>query len=162
MATGDTLVFTALNNELAATNPATLDTRGDHPVLDFDDTTNEDALFSAVMPATYRRGGLSVSLHHAMSTATSGDVDWKVAFERIGDRRQDLDAAGFASAKTAADNPVPPNCGNVATVDLTFGDGAELDYIAPGDGFRVKITRDAQNDTASGDAELLFVTLKES
>ena len=80
MASGDTLlIFTPLHNEPPATNPATLDTRNQHPVLDFDATTNEDAVFSAVMPRSYAATtGLTVYIHYAMSSATSGDVDWDV------------------------------------------------------------------------------------
>ena len=44
MASGDTLtIFTPLHNEPPSSNPATLDIRNQHPVLDFDATTNEDA-----------------------------------------------------------------------------------------------------------------------
>ena len=48
MASGDTLLtFTPASNEPPATVFATLDTRNAHPVLDFDDAANEDAVFSA-------------------------------------------------------------------------------------------------------------------
>ncbi|NIO43432.1 MAG: hypothetical protein GTO41_26720, partial [Burkholderiales bacterium] len=92
MASGDTLlIFRPQDNEPPSSNYATFDTRNQHPVLDFDATTNEDAVFSAVMPRAYSGGGLTVYIHYAMSTATSGDVDWDVAFERIGDQQQDID-----------------------------------------------------------------------
>jgi hypothetical protein len=37
-----------------------------------------------------------------------------------------------------------------------------MDGIQAAEGFRVKVTRDAVSDDASGDAELLFVELKET
>ena len=80
MASGDTLlVFTPLHNEPPSSNMATLDTRNQHPVLDFDASTNESAVFSSVMPQAYGGGGVPVYIHYAMSTATSGDFDWDVA-----------------------------------------------------------------------------------
>jgi len=51
MASGDTLlIFQPYNNSPPSGTYATLDTRNDHPVLDFDASTNESAVFSAVMP----------------------------------------------------------------------------------------------------------------
>ena len=153
--------MTPASNEPPAAGAASADTRNGHPVLDFDDAANESAVFSSAMAADYAHGGLAVELHFAMTTATGGEVDWLVAFERIGDRRQDLDEDGFAAAKSADGCPVPERCGNVAVARLEFADGAEIDYLGPGDGFRIKITRDAQNDTAAGDAELRLVVLRE-
>ena len=50
MASGDTLVVFLLQaNEPPTTNFATLDTRNNHPVLDFDASTNEDAIFSGLI-----------------------------------------------------------------------------------------------------------------
>ena len=72
MASGDTLlIFTPLSNEPPSVNPATLDTRNAHPVLDFDAVVPEAAVFSAVMPRHYAGGGVTVYLHWAMTTATS-------------------------------------------------------------------------------------------
>ena len=164
MASGDTLlIFTPLHNEPPASNPATLDTRNQHPVLDFDATTNEDAVFSAVMPRSYAATtGLTVYIHYAMSSATSGDVDWDVAFERIGDQQLDIDADSFAAANSVDNTTVPGTSGLVDIVNVTFTDGADMDSVAVGEGFRMKVTRDAASDTAAGDAELLFVEIKET
>lgn len=163
MASGDTLlVFTPLNAEPPASNPATLDTRNQHPVLDFDASTNESVVFSGVMPRNYGGGGLTVYLHYAMSTATSGDIDWDVAFERIGDQQQDIDSDGFAAVNSVDNTTVPATSGNVDVVNVTFTDGADMDSVAAGEGFRMKITRDAASDTATGDAELRFVEVKET
>lgn len=163
MASGDTLlVFTALHNEPPDVNYATLDVRNQRPVLDFDEGTNESAVFSGIMPRHYGGGGVTVCLHYAMSSATSGDIDWDASFERIGDQHQDLDSDGFGSAKSVDNTTVPGTGGLVDVVSIGFGDGSEIDNIAAGEGFRLKVTRDAASDTAGGDAELLFVELKET
>jgi len=163
MASGDTLlIFTALHNEPPASACATIDIRNQHPVLDFDETSNESAVFSGIMPRSYAGGGVTVYLHYAMTSATSGTVDWDAAFERIGDQQQNIDSDGFAAAKSVNDTTVPAESGLVDVLSIAFADGAEMDSIAAGEGFRLKITRDAASDDAAGDAELLFVELKET
>lgn len=163
MASGDTLlVFGALHNEPPSSNYATIDTRNGHPVLDFDASTNEDAVFRAIMPRNYGGGGITVYLHYAMSSATSGDVDWDVAFERIGDQQQDIDSDGFAAVNSVDNTTVPGTAGNVDIVNVTFTDGADMDSVAVGESFRMKVTRDASSDTATGDAELIGIEIKET
>ena len=163
MASGDTLVtFNPLCNEPPAANGATFDTRNQHPVLDFDDTTNESAVFSAVMPRNYGGNGLTVYIHYAMATAVADDIDWDACFERIGDQQQDLDADGFAAVQSIDNTTVPGTSGLVDIVSIGFTNGAQMDSIAVGEGFRLMVTRDAVNDTATGDAELVFVEIKET
>jgi hypothetical protein len=162
MASGDTLaILTPLCNEPPVSNYATLDMRNQHPVLDFDDATNESTVFSSVMPQNYTGGGVTVYLHYAMTSATSGDVDWDVTFERIGDQQQDIDSDGFATAKSVDDTTVPATSGMVDVVSIAFS-AAEADSIAAGEGFRIKVTRDAASDTAAGDAELALVEIRET
>ena len=163
MATGDSLlVFGPLHNEPPASNPATLDQRNGHPVLDFDATTNEDAIFTGVMPQHYGGGGVTVYIHYSMSSATSGDVDWDVAFERIGDQQQDVDSDGFAAANSVDNTTVPATSGLVDVVSVAFTNGVDMDSVAAGEAFRIKLTRDAVSDTAAGDVELHAVELRES
>ena len=163
MASGDTLlVFAAQDNEPPTSNYATIDTRNNHLVLDFDAGTNESAVFSGVMPQHYDGGGVTVYLHYAMSTATFGDVDWDVAFERIGDQQLDIDADSFEAVNSVDDTTVPGTSGNVDVVSVAFTDGADMDSVAAGEAFRLKVTRDAASDTASGDAELLKVEIRET
>ena len=164
MSSGESLlIFTPTNNEPPASNHARLDSRNQHPVLDFDADINESAIFSAVMPRNYAgTTGLTVYIHYAMSAAVSGDVDWDVAFERIGDGQQDIDSDGFAAANSVDNTTVPGTSGHVDVVNITFIDGADMDNIAVGEGFRIKVTRDAVSDSAANDAELLFVEIKET
>jgi len=165
MGAGDTLlIFGPMQNEPPSSAYATLDLRNLHPVLDFDDTTDENAVFSAVMPQHYAEGGITVYLHYAMTSAESDNIIWSVAFERIGDQQQDIDSDGFASAQSCSATAVPGTSGNVDVISIPFTDGAQIDSIDPGEAFRIKVTRDADNesDTATGDAELLAVELRET
>jgi len=163
MASGDTLlIFKPQDNEPPSSNPATPDLRNQHPCLDFDASTNEDAVFSSVMPQAYDGGGVTLYIHYAMSTATSGDVDWDGAFERIGDQQQDVDSDSFAAANSVDNTTVPGTSGLVDVVSIAFTDGADMDSVAKGEEFRLKITRDASSDTAAGDAELRKVEIRET
>lgn len=164
MASGNTLLtLFPQDNEPPSSSYATLDTRNGHPVLDYDAAADESAIFTGILPRHYAGGGLTVYLHYAMSSAESGDVVLTVAFERIGDQQQDIDSDGFATAKSATVT-VPATSGLVDIASLAFTDGAEIDSIAVGEAFRVKVTRDADNvaDTAAGDLELLAVEIKET
>ena len=119
MASGDTMrSFTPHANEPTASNFATLDNRNQHPVLDFDATTNEFAVFSDVMPRNYGGSGLTVYIHYAMSSAEADTIDWDAAFERIGDQQQDLDADGFAAVQSVDNTTVPANSGDVDIVNI--------------------------------------------
>ncbi len=97
-----------------------------------------------------------------MSSATSNTVDWDVAFERIGDQQQDVDSDSFAAVNSVDDTTVPGTSGNVDVVSIAFTDGADMDSVAAGELFRLKITRDATNDDATGDAELHAIEIRET
>ena len=164
MASGDTLiVFGPYHNEPPAANFATLDTRNLRPVLDFDATTNESAIFSGVMPQSYvGTTGVTVYLHYAMSSAEADTVDWDVAFELIGDQQLDIDGDSFAAVNSVDDTEVPSSTGLVDVVSVAFTDGADMDSVAAGDAFRLIVTRDAASDDAAGDAELVAVEIQET
>ncbi len=163
MASGDTLlIFTPLHNEPPAANAATIDLRNQRPVLDFDPTTNESAVLGSVMPRNYAGGGVTVYLHYAMSSATANTIDWDVAFERVGDQQLDIDADSFAAVNSVDNTTVPGTSGNVDIVNVPFTDGADMDSVAVGEAFRLQVSRDAPNDSATGDAELVRVEVKET
>ena len=159
---GRPLVFTPQMNEPPSANFATLDLRNLHPVLDFDATTNESAVFRSVLPTGYAGGGLTVYIHYAMTSAEADTVDWDVAFERIGDQQLDIDGDSFAGVQSVDNTTVPGTTGLVDVVSIAFTDGAQMDSIAAGESFRIKVTRDAASDDATGDAELLFVEIRET
>lgn len=158
---GRPLVFVSQMNEPPTANFATLDLRNNHPVLDF--ALNEIAVFSGVMPQGYEDGGLTVYLHYAMTSAVADDIKLEAYLERIGDQQQDIDADGFASAQNSGDITVPGTSGFVDVITIAFTSGAQMDSIAAGESFRIKIKRIAVAGTdASGDLELTRTEIKET
>lgn len=166
MASGNTLaVFHVMQGEPPASNYATLDARNQHIVADFDDTTDEALMFTGIVPRHYSSGGMTVYIHYAMTSATTGKVRWDSSFERMGDGSQDIDSDGFATANSVNVAAVDGTSGNVDIASIAHTDGAQIDSIAVGEGFRLKIERkpsDTTNDTATGDAELILVEIKET
>ncbi len=164
MASGDTLLqFHPDDNEPPSSNYATRDTRNQHPVLDFDAGTNESAVFSAIMPQHYAgTTGITVYIHFAMSSAIANTIDWDVALERIGDQQLDIDGDDFEAVNSVDSTTVPGTSGLVAIVSVAFTNGVDMDSVVAGEGFRMKVTRDAVNDDAVGDAELRWVEIRET
>ena len=167
MASGQTLIpFTPQMGEPPASAYATLDTRNGHLVADFDDTTDEALVFKAIMPQNYAATtGVTVYIHYAMSSATANAAGWQVAFERTSDSIQDIDADGFAAVQSVSVT-VPATSGHVDITSIAFTQGAQMDSVVAGDGFRLKINRDADGsavtDSATGDAELWAIEVRET
>lgn len=165
MASGQTLVtFVATDNHPPASAYATPDLRNSHPVLDFDAATDEDAIFSAVLPRNYAGGGVTVTVIWMATSATSGNVIWNGAFERLEAGGTDLDVDSFATAQAASAATTNATSGALTYTTITFTNGAQMDSLAVGEAFRFKVTRDANNasDTMTGDAELVAVEIKET
>jgi hypothetical protein len=151
------VTFTPDNNQPPAANFATLDTRNSIAVLDFDDSTDESAIFVSICPeGADLASGLTIRLIWTATTATSGDVVWDASLEKL---TTDIDSDSFDTAAsvtttTNGTSGVP----NYSEITLTT-----IDSLAVGDGFRLKITRDADNgsDTMTGDAELIAVEVQQ-
>lgn len=166
MATGDTLChFSARTGIPPSSNYATLDTRNGFPVLDFDDTTDESTIFQGFMPRHYGGGGITVTVGWMATSATTGTISLDVSFMSVSDDADDLDTKAFAAANNA--NPTTASAtGEVDYATITFTDGADMDSVAAGELFYMKVTRDADGTTStdnlSGDMELVFVEIKET
>jgi len=149
-------VFTVRDNQPPATAFATLDTRNSVAVLDFDATTDESAIFLGIIPEAASLGsGLKIRIVWTAATATSGACVWDASLERM---TTDIDADSFdtiasVTTTTNATSGVP----NYSEITLTT-----IDSVTAGDGFRLKINRDANNgsDTMTGDAELIAVEVR--
>jgi len=161
MASGDTLaIFAPYDNEPPSSNYATLSFRNGHPILEFDDTTAESAVFTGILPRNYAGGGITVYIA-AMAVATTNTMGWTVEIERM-DSGTDLDADSFASAQTVTAASVPGTSGQPLTLNVAITSGANMDSLAAGEPFRIRIKRDVANDTAVGDVQLLAVEIKET
>jgi hypothetical protein len=164
MASGETLyAWTAHANEPTLTNYAVFNTRNGHLLLEFDAATAQSAMFGGVLPRNYAGGGVTVRLGWLGAAATTGDVKWNGAFERHQSGTDDLDSDSFAAAQTAT-GAAASTSGAVQYTDIAFTNGAQMDSLATGESFRLKVTRDAADsaDTMFGYAQLLTIELRET
>jgi hypothetical protein len=148
----------AVQGQQPSANAAAFDTRNLQPVYDFDKTTNESLVFRGMIPeGADLSGGVQVRIY-TTSPQTSGNIIFTAAFERCNtDCDSDSFATGVDSAATAtnATSGIP----TVITVSLT---SSEIDGLAAGEMFRLKITRNATSvsDTVDDDIELHAVELR--
>ena len=149
-------VFTPLDNQPPASNFATLDTRNSIAVLDFDDTTQESAVFVGYIPGNISlTSGIVVSIYWMATTATTGNVRWGAQFEIM---NTDLDSDSFDTATEAhsATN------GTSGRITITYITCTAIDSLSANQMFRIKIyrdTTDTTNDTMTGDAEIVAIVL---
>jgi hypothetical protein len=165
MASNQTLcVFSPLHNQPPASNYAPLGLRNAHPTLDFDPSTNQDAVFGGILPRNYSGGGITLTLVWCAASATTGNCGWKAALERLQDGVDDLDADSFASFQSSSFDAAPGTNGVTKYSTITFTHGAQMDSLAVGEAFRLKVQRDASNasDTMAGSAQLLRAELRET
>ena len=148
--------FTPRENQPPATDFATLDTRNSIAVLNFDDTTNENAIFlNVISEAVLLGSGLKILLIWTATTATTGNCVWQTALEKM---TTDIDTDSFDTAESlTATTNVTSGVPNYTEITLTT-----IDSIVSGDGFRLKVTRNATSasDTMIGDAELIAVEVR--
>lgn len=133
-------------------------------LLAYDDGTTETAYSrSFACPATYTGSGtLKADVFYKMASATSGTLEWEVAVEAVtpGDAT-DLDAGSSFDTANSGTATVPGTAGYMQMISVTL---TNKDSIAAGDLVRLSIARDADdgtNDTATGDAHILNVLLRE-
>jgi len=115
------------------------------------------------MPRHYGGGGLTVTIGWMATSATTGDVVWDAALKSVTDDADDLDTKAFAAVNSATDTTASAS-GEVAYTTVTFTDGADMDSVAAGEYFQFYLNRDANNgsDTMTGDAELVFIEIRET
>jgi hypothetical protein len=153
-------ILTPLAAEFPSTNFAPLTLVNRRPCLAFDAGTNESAQWTGIAPQGFT-GTVTVLVYYMMASATSGDIDWDGLLEAVTDGDStDLDAGdSFDSANSTDNTTVPATAGFIDVVSITM---TNADSIAAGDYFRLRITRDAASDTATGDAYLLAVELRDA
>ena len=129
-------------------------------VANFDDTTREYLDFVGVMPNYYDGGGLTCTIMFAHANNSSGPT-WEIAFRRIADDAEDLDTTAHTYAYNTVAAGVPSAVGEVGYDDITFTDGSDMDSIAVGELFNMRVSRDPATG-GSGDASLISILVKET
>lgn len=164
MSSGNTLGYMDAAGFVApSSNMATYSTRNGHLILDFDHTTAESVLGSAVLSRNYAGGGLTFTIMW-LTTATSGNCVWGLSIERHDDEGTDLDSDSFAAEKTVTAT-APTTGGSVQYSTIAFTSGAEMDSLAAGEHFRFKVRRvatDGGDTINSNDCSLLGVEWMET
>lgn len=148
--------WTAMEGQPPSSNYATLDTRNSIAVLDFDASTDESTVFVGIMPeGCDLSSGVTVIVKWMATSATSGNVVWACQIERC---NTDLDADSFDTAATATGAAN----GTSGIPTSTSISQSNIDSVAEGELYRLKIYRDADNgsDTMTGDAELIAVEIQ--
>lgn len=162
MAAGETLISMDVRfNTPPPSNAATFFTRNSRPILRFDPDTDSHAIFPAIMPKSYTGNGVDVILYW-MSDQTAGNVMWAASFEACSPSGHDLDNDDFAQEQSQA-GTAPSTSGVLTYTTISFADGVQMDSVMAGMPFRLRVTRDADNsaDTCTGQAQLLFVEVRE-
>jgi hypothetical protein len=164
MASGDTLVQLFPNGADGApsTNRAGSDTRNGHPILAFDQTTQESAIWTFIMPRHYGSGGITITVHWMAATGvTTGTVTWDAALERMSDGSTVLDSDSFAAAQSSSAVTVPGTSGIETTSTVAMTDGAQMDGVTAADTARLRIRR-VIGGSAAGDAQITGVEIRET
>lgn len=108
----------------------------------------------------YAGGGLTITFDWSASTATADAVVWGAALRRIEDDAEDVDASQTYDFNDATDTCASAS-GERSRVSITFTHGADMDSVADGEAFILRIRRNATSgsDTMTGDAQLWAWTL---
>lgn len=164
MASGNTLVvFDMGASRPPASSFATLDTVNSHLVADYVNGSNVYMTFECVLPRNYAGGGITATLTWTTNTGTTGNVVWFMAFERHQATTTDLTTDHFASDQSTT-TAVPGTAGEPQYTAIAFTDGAQINSIAAGESFRIKVRRNGGNasDTFANTAQLMKVELRET
>ena len=133
------------------------------PCYLFDDTTVEYMDFLCRLNEEYDSGGLTFTIWYA-AAATSGNAGWSLAIRRINEDAEDLDTTAHSyDYNDSVGDTVPSASGEVQSVTIAFTDGADMDSLAVGELFILRIKRNTGvTGNATGDLKLVEIVGKET
>jgi hypothetical protein len=124
----------------------------------FDATTSEMCYWSFRMPGDYASAPV-LKVQYKMASATSGTFGLLVRLAAVTDGdATDVDAKAFATVNTITAVTVPGTAGYLD--EISSGTLTNADSLAANDFTVLMLARDTANDTATGDAEVIAVTLE--
>lgn len=172
MASGDTLItLSAVHGTAPTSTFATLGVIAGTSspvetvhVANFDDTIIEYLDFTGLsLPTNYGGGGLTCSIKWAGAAATNAVV-WGLAIRRVQDDAEDLDTTAHTYDYNDVTATAPSVIGELAYDTVTFTSGTDMDSLAAGEYFIMRVRRNATSgsDTMAGDARLAEIAIKET
>ena len=130
-------------------------------MLDFDNTVDEYADWACVMPRHYAGGGITLTIVWS-AVPTVNDVSWACQIRREEDDSNQI-TGDFATAVVASASTTAGTARNLTYKTLAMTDGAQMDSVAVGEAFTLRIYRDISvTTTVIGDAELHKIEVQET
>jgi hypothetical protein len=133
------------------------------PVWLFDAGTTESLDFYCQMTSAYAGGGITVQIKWSSVDQTSNAVKWNAAFRRLNDDAVDIDTSKTYDFNTVTATTATV-AGEVDYTSITFTNGADMDSVAAGDMFILRVQRDGGNaaDNMTNDAQLHYIVIQET
>lgn len=126
-------------------------------VIDFSGSSSdvESYDFLCRLLSNYGGGGLTIKLPWT-SAVNTNDVVWQAAIRRLALDSEDFDTSHTYDFNTVTDT-APGTIGHITEAQITFTDGSDMDSLAAGELFILRIKRDAGNasDSMTSDARLI-------
>jgi hypothetical protein len=145
-------LFAVLTSRAGGSTPAE-----QHLVWNFDAATIWYLDFKCHLEG-YAGGGLTFLIDWLAATATSGVTRWGLALRANPDDAEDLDASHTYDYNDVDDTAASAS-GERSRATITFTDGADMDSVANGEPFILRLRRNAShaNDTMAGNAQLYTI-----
>jgi uncharacterized cupin superfamily protein len=139
-----------------------LSSRNSHPTLDYDDTTDEAAVWERVVSKDYSGGNVIFDVDCVAATATTGNAVIGIEVERLNAGGHDIDTDSWATQKLSSATAVPGTSGVIFRITVTLSN-SEADSIAAGDGVRYRVQAKPTDGgwSMSGDLQVLKVNVRQ-
>lgn len=137
----------------------TITTLGVHKTLDVSNANY--SYWETSLPSSYAGGGLTVDIFFAIATDTdSGHTTaWNVGINRLQADTTDLDSDSFATDQNSSNFAPLTSANLVRKRTVTFTDGAQMDSVAAGEAFTIRIRH---NGAVSGNVKIIAVNIRET
>ena len=120
--------------------------------------------FHCRLAENYDGGGVTVQIIWSAVGVTTNEVRWAAAIRRVGDDIEDLDTTAHSYAYNVVDATAPGTIGEVSYDTIAFTSGADMDSLAAGEMFVLRIQRDADasEDNLDDDVQLHRISMIET
>lgn len=128
------------------------------PIAVFADSASAYVDFYGTLQG-YGGGGLTLKLYWS-SLATSNNCVWQAAIRRVQDDAEDFNTTAHSYDFNTVTAAAPSAVGEISYDSITFTDGADMDSLANGEAFVIRVLRDPANgsDTLANTAQLWYAS----